>query len=424
MVREQPVLMAVVDVETTGFSPKVDRVVEVAAILTTLDGEVVEQFTTLVNPLRHVSATEIHGLTATLLSTAPRFQQLASDLAHFLSRARVLAGHNVAFDLRMLNAEFNRVQLHFPHRPSVCTMALAGGGRLDYCCELYGIRLRRDIHAALEDAQATARLLAALLRDNPLQRNYIASLPAPAQLPPPSTPAKLITREKSLEVVCRTPAFIRELLDRADRGGPYEDESESALAYANLLERAMEDRCFSALETQALTELADSLNMEGGLVRAVHRRLLDRLIQSYLDDKVLEAHELTDLKDVARLLGLMHELEGRISAMRDCAKDIAKREPAADASLSGLSVCFTGEIDQPFRGQRVTRVEVENLANQAGLLVKESVTKKLDLLVCADAATESGKARKARVYGIRTMHAAEFLRQLQTLLGAAQSVKQ
>lgn len=46
------------------------------------------------------------------------------------------------------------------------------------------------------------------------------------------------------------------------------------------------------------------------------------------------------------------------------------------------------------------------------------MTKKLDLLVCADAATESGKAQKARAYGTRVMHAAEFLRQLEPLVVA------
>jgi len=60
------VSIGIVDVETTGFSPKADRIVEVAALLVTPEGEVTDTFTTLVNPQRHVSATEIHGLTATV----------------------------------------------------------------------------------------------------------------------------------------------------------------------------------------------------------------------------------------------------------------------------------------------------------------------------------------------------------------------
>jgi DNA polymerase-3 subunit epsilon len=48
------------------------------------------------------------------------------------------------------------------------------------------------------------------------------------------------------------------------------------------------------------------------------------------------------------------------------------------------------------------------LATKGGMIVVESVTKKLDLLVVADPLSQSGKAKKARRYGIRIMHEVVF----------------
>jgi DNA polymerase-3 subunit epsilon len=54
----------------------------------------------------------------------------------------------------------------------------------------------------------------------------------------------------------------------------------------------------------------------------------------------------------------------------------------------------------------------EQIASKKGLQVMPSVTKKLDLLVVADPNTQSGKANKARQYGIRIVHEPVFWRVL------------
>ena len=56
----------------------------------------------------------------------------------------------------------------------------------------------------------------------------------------------------------------------------------------------------------------------------------------------------------------------------------------------------------------MTRELATELATQRGLVVVESVTKNLDLLVVADPLTQSGKAKKARKYGIRVIHEPVF----------------
>jgi len=76
---------------------------------------------------------------------------------------------------------------------------------------------------------------------------------------------------------------------------------------------------------------------------------------------------------------------------------------AENRLVAGISVCFTGDMHK-------SREEMSLLATSLGLVVLGNVTKKLDLLVVADPDTTSGKARKARQYGIRIIAESVFLR--------------
>jgi DNA polymerase-3 subunit epsilon len=60
-------------------------------------------------------------------------------------------------------------------------------------------------------------------------------------------------------------------------------------------------------------------------------------------------------------------------------------------------------------GVAVPRDEIEETAAFAGLQPVEGVTKKCNLLVCADPASMSSKTKKARAYGIPIMSFAEFV---------------
>ena len=66
------------DVETTGLF-KNDRIVEIAFVAF-CDGKVLEEWSTLINPLRDVSKSNIHGITASMVSTAPLFEDVINDI--------------------------------------------------------------------------------------------------------------------------------------------------------------------------------------------------------------------------------------------------------------------------------------------------------------------------------------------------------
>ncbi len=160
---------AVIDVETTGFSPDAGhRVVEVAIVRVRPSGRIEAEVATLVNPERHVGATSVHGIRSCDVADAPRFCEVIGDVAQLMTGA-VLVAHNATFDLSFLRAEFRRAGLHLPPWPTLCTLRLASmlipAPRLDLagCCEALGIDVPR-LHTALDDARATAYLLIRLLR--------------------------------------------------------------------------------------------------------------------------------------------------------------------------------------------------------------------------------------------------------------------
>ena len=80
-------------------------------------------------------------------------------------------------------------------------------------------------------------------------------------------------------------------------------------------------------------------------------------------------------------------------------------------------MCFTGDLLGRLRGERVTRELAEKLAAEAGLEIRATVTKRLDLLVVADPDTQSIKARKAREYGVRIMAERVFWAALRAPIG-------
>jgi DNA polymerase-3 subunit epsilon len=153
---------AVLDFETTGLTPGLDRVVEVSIVRMNPGEEPRLALDTLVNPMRNVACTEIHGITDADVADAPRFGEIAGDIIDALTGC-VVSAYNVYFDMRFLDHELSLSGLrHEP--PHLCLMylrpllQLGRRCKLPDACEAHGIRLD-DRHAAAADTMAAARLL-------------------------------------------------------------------------------------------------------------------------------------------------------------------------------------------------------------------------------------------------------------------------
>lgn len=107
---ENSVPVVFVDTETTGVSPATDYIVQIACIKLYPDDRPDTAFDTLVKPPIAIppEATMAHHITDNMVQDAPPFRDIAAKLKASLAGCD-FAGYNVAFDLEMLRAEFERV---------------------------------------------------------------------------------------------------------------------------------------------------------------------------------------------------------------------------------------------------------------------------------------------------------------------------
>jgi len=221
--------------------------------------------------------------------------------------------------------------------------------------------------------------------------------------------SRSLTRRDSKARLTMANSYVVELVRRVSAAGL--GGAADTVAYANLLDRVLEDRTVTVAEVEGLHEMALSLGMTAEQVFDAHWRYVEALASMALSDASISDHELADLRHVGALLGLEFETtEGIVEA---CA---ASEERASTCrpwkSLDGCSVCFTGQLARTVGGLPIERAQAEAIARSAGLTVKSGVSKKLDVLVCADPDSCSVKARRARDYGVRIMAEQAFWRAL------------
>ncbi|MEQ1702370.1 MAG: exonuclease domain-containing protein [Ilumatobacteraceae bacterium] len=361
-----------VDTETTGVYPS-DRVVEVALVTLSLDGDVLDVYETLVQPRRDVSATHIHGITASMLTYAPTFDEIAGDIAVRIHGACLVA-HNLPFDLRMLNAEFLSVGGELVVTAGVDTL-IASKCRLHVACQQWGVQLD-GAHRALADATATAGLFAKVASECPCGGAALAKAASGRN-------GKVCRREDVQSVHLPDPPLVVYLASRLSLHGV-----ETALIqYLEVVGRALSDLHLNVEERRLLAGFATDLGLSAAQVTQAHRRFVNELIDSATADSVVTDEEYQSLVRVAAALDIDQAVvEQRIQPFRATVTDVALQ--------SGMSVCFTGEHPE------FDRETLWGMATRIGLVPVAGVTKTTSLVAAADPASNSGKAGKARKYGI------------------------
>lgn len=163
---------AILDIETTGGSPKSERITEIAIYFH--DGErVVDEWSTLLNPEKSISSfiTNLTGITNEMVSDAPYFYEIAKELVN-RTEDHVVVGHNVKFDYGFIKSEFSRLGYSY-ERPTLCTVQLSRKilpGHKSYslgklCADL-DIKINGR-HRAAGDALATVSVFELLLSKDP-----------------------------------------------------------------------------------------------------------------------------------------------------------------------------------------------------------------------------------------------------------------
>lgn len=392
---------AVIDFETTGLFPgKHDRVVEIGVVLLDQHGRPESEWTSLVNPERDVGPTHIHGIRARDVLAAPTFRQIAGHVMDAV-RQRTIVAHNASFDLRFLDYELARAGWPEP-RPlgAVCTMRWSQGllhsssRKLVDCCDSAGVALH-NAHEAINDARAVAALLQYYLAVTHPEVRWAADLAASQRLewPPHGLDSTdlAVLRPRQVAPPRRPDAWLDRIVARMPRR-PHLVES-----YLNVLEMALLDRYLSVHEEESLVDLACDLGLSRGELTEIHRRYLADMALVALADRVVTDEERADLDTVAGLLGLPSSEVDR--ALAAPARELGRR-PQTYLS-PGDCVCLTGSMAM----ERETYVA---LAEARGMTVA-GLSRRTKLLVAADPDSLSGKAKKAREYGLPIIGEQAFL---------------
>ncbi|MCB9259329.1 MAG: GIY-YIG nuclease family protein [Ignavibacteriales bacterium] len=169
---------AVIDFETTGTSPKNSRVIEVG-IVKIENLKIVDSFQSLVNPGQYIPPfiSSLTGISNEDVYDAPDFDSISSNIKNFIDGS-VLVGHNLPFDFAFLKSEFDRAELILPKLMQVCTLKLSRSlfpelksKSLGSMVNHFKIR-HRDVHRALGDATATAKVFLKILDKLVTEHNY------------------------------------------------------------------------------------------------------------------------------------------------------------------------------------------------------------------------------------------------------------
>jgi DNA polymerase-3 subunit epsilon len=373
---------AILDTETTGLG-RSDRVVEIAVIVYDSEKDIViDEFDTMVNPMRDIGPTNIHGLTPSMVSAAPTFDEVATSLSERLNGS-VLVAHNLSFDVRMLGQDFDRVGGILEPGQGICILRLTGES-LASACQRHGVELTHH-HRALTDARAAFELFRRFVEEDADE-----------------TPASVFgidgeVKPRTLRRDHLDPAEYALPLARLIRGAKYPTSNGAVLSYLDALDWVLDDLVIDQAERAQLDDLARSLGLDQKAVHQAHRSYFNSLVVGAQRDGIITDSEHGILSKVVHLLDI-HDL------------DIPEvsRTPSVPSVLSpGARVCFTGTAF--FDGDVISRTEIEETAALAGLQPVGNVTRQCDLLVCADTSSMSGKTKKARSYGIPIMSFDDFV---------------
>ncbi len=169
--RLSEITFSVFDTETTGLDPSSgDEIISIGAIRI-VNGRLLhkEQFGQLIDPKRHLpwESIKYHGIRPEMLVDQPTIEQVLPMFQRFVQDT-VLVGHNVAFDMRMLQVKEHLTGICFQN-PVLDTLLLSSvvhPAQEDHSLGSIAQRLGVNIvgrHTATGDALATAEIFLKLI---------------------------------------------------------------------------------------------------------------------------------------------------------------------------------------------------------------------------------------------------------------------
>jgi DNA polymerase III subunit epsilon len=170
----------IVDVETTGLSPRANNIIEIGLVKIS-NLKIVDTFHTLINPGRDIPyfISNLTGITNDDVYDAPFFEDIVEDICKFISEG-IITAHNLSFDKSFLRREFIYCGREELSNTTLCTLRLAR--------RLYPMLRSKSLgsisshlrifnsgeHRALSDAESTAKILLKMIKN--VQNNFSVNL--------------------------------------------------------------------------------------------------------------------------------------------------------------------------------------------------------------------------------------------------------
>ena len=151
----------VFDLETTGFSPVTDRIIEIGAVKIE-NGEITDRFSEFVNPRRPIPfrIEQLTSISDSMVMDADPIEEVLPRFLAFCGGA-VMVGHNVTFDISFIEENCERMQIAHDFT-TVDTMTLSRSllpnlsrFKLDQVAKALNVPLGHH-HRAVDDAECTA----------------------------------------------------------------------------------------------------------------------------------------------------------------------------------------------------------------------------------------------------------------------------
>lgn len=368
-----------VDVETA--TPSRDSLCAVAAVRV-VEGNIVDQFYELVMPpgnLYNNRNTMVHGLSPAHTVQSRSFEAVSVDLWNFIGTGPIVA-HNVSFDRDVFRQTHSMAGVQMSNQNLwLCSMETSKAiwpelpnYRLNDLCETNGIPLNH--HNAQSDASACALLTLKLLDAS--KSVDIESLSA------------LVSKRK-LRAGSPSSGQGEAFFPKQPRISPNDwsgDEVRQAQAIVDLW---LEGKKLSEIDAVVGTDLGGASS------------LLNRLRRNGLDvPNRTRGKQATWESDSPNHLVVTKMHLGKRRAM------------AKDTPQGAKIVVFTGQVQDGAAG--VSRIDLTQKAEEAGWIVRNTVTKKTTVLVRCDPVFSGGKVTKALEIGTTCLTPTEFLERLES----------
>ena len=299
----------VFDIETTGFSPVTNRIIEIGAVKVS-GGEIVDRFSTFVNPQEPIPF-EIQNLTSIvddMVMDAPLIEDVLPSFLEFCDGC-IMVAHNANFDMSFIMENCRRMgyldKFTFVDTMQIARTLLTEQAKhtLDAVCKTLGISLENH-HRAVDDAEATAHMFVKFIQM--LAERNIHTLKELNAL-----------GESSVSLVQKSPSYHAIILAKNDLGRTnlYKLVSESHLTYFHRTPRVPKSLVMKYREGLILGSACEAGELYRALLDGQSETQIARLVSFYdyleiqpvgnnafmIDsDKVRSVNSVEDIQEINR----------------------------------------------------------------------------------------------------------------------------